>query len=273
MNGFYENTGFVNKRNRKQILILDVDDSSDNHLGTGGEFKIELFEPLIIDTLSEVYLDNFISFNSNITNDPSNSAFVLKINEFNINSNVASSSDNNTIFNSIIIPNEHSSVSNNHAVVVHKGKKFNYICDVNPGKIGSITGSITNLNGSPIFHGPEIHHVYTYALIGIDKLESSGVNFPIPVGFGFTAISGGGLTGITDAIGIFIAYHTDDATTLHFASNKVLLLPNRSTMSDIVFTVSGGSYTVSNTGSENPNLALITNPGRFIAEFSINSRE
>ena len=41
MNGFYENTGFVNKRNRKQILILDVDDSGgETYLGAGTEFNI-----------------------------------------------------------------------------------------------------------------------------------------------------------------------------------------------------------------------------------------
>ena len=73
---YYKNTGFRNTRNRKQILILDVDDSNadDTHLGLGGEFNIKLFEPLRIDTLSEVYLDNFITFNSNISNIHSNSA-------------------------------------------------------------------------------------------------------------------------------------------------------------------------------------------------------
>ena len=59
---YYKNSGYRNTRNRKHILILDVDDdaASDNHLGSGGEFNIPLFEPLIIDKQSEVYLDNFI---------------------------------------------------------------------------------------------------------------------------------------------------------------------------------------------------------------------
>ena len=30
-----------------------------NHLGSGGDFNIQLFEPLIIDKHSEIYLDNF----------------------------------------------------------------------------------------------------------------------------------------------------------------------------------------------------------------------
>ena len=59
---YYENSNYVNNRNRKRTLILDVSDSNaDNHLGGGTEFKIDLFEPLVIDKHSEVYLDNFLS--------------------------------------------------------------------------------------------------------------------------------------------------------------------------------------------------------------------
>ena len=47
-NGFnyFQNSGYINKRNRKRILILDVEDSeaSDTHLGSGGEFNIQLYE-------------------------------------------------------------------------------------------------------------------------------------------------------------------------------------------------------------------------------------
>ena len=86
-NGFnyFQNSGYINKRNRKRTLILDIEDSADlaAHLGSGGEFNIQLYEPMIIDKHSEVYLDNCLSFNSNINgNSQSASAFVLKINEF-----------------------------------------------------------------------------------------------------------------------------------------------------------------------------------------------
>ena len=62
---YFENTGYINKRNRKRTLILDVEDSDSTvtHLGDGGEFNIQLYEPMIIDKHSEVYLDNFLSFN------------------------------------------------------------------------------------------------------------------------------------------------------------------------------------------------------------------
>ena len=40
----YQNSGYVNTRNRKKTLILDIDDSAtgDTHLGAGGEFNIQL---------------------------------------------------------------------------------------------------------------------------------------------------------------------------------------------------------------------------------------
>jgi hypothetical protein len=269
----YQNSGYVNKRNRKRTLILDIDDSTTgtSHLGAGTEFNIKLFEPLIIDKHSEVYLDNCLTYNSNISQTISSSAFALRINEFNMNSNVASSSDNNTMFNSLIIPNDHKTVDNNHGAVVHKGKKFNYICDINPQTIHSLSGKITDLSGSPIFHGTGTEE-HTYALTGIDTGITPGtVTLPITNDLSYTAIAGGGLlvSGGGAAGGQFIVTHFGTAKTIHFSSDKVITLPNRSEMSDIVFTVAGGTYTISNTGSENPNLHLLKNPGRFIAEFSI----
>jgi len=275
MDGFYQNSGPVNKRNRKQILILDVDDSasSDTHMRTGGDFSIDLFEPLIIDSLSEVYLDNFISFNSNISNDDDNSAFVLKINEFNINSNVASSSnDKNFIFNSLLIPNEHSNVANNQSMVIQKAKKFNYVCDVNPGKISNITGTITNLAGDPMFHGSGTSYKYTYALTGIDSGKLNATAFPITNNQEFTGISNVTVSGGGAVSGMFLATHLSTSTTLHFSTDKEISVTDEG--SHIMFTLTGTDLTITNGATTvNPNLLLITNPGRFIAEFSINSRE
>ena len=273
MNGFYENTGFVNKRNRKQILILDVsDEGEETFLGAGTEFSIDLFEPLIIDSLSEVYLDSFISFNSNISNDDDNSAFVLKINEFNINSNVASSNDKNFIFNSLLIPNEHSNVANNQSMVIQKAKKFNYVCDVNPGKISNITGTITNLAGDPMFHGSGTSYIYTYALTGIDSGSLNATAFPITNNQEFTGISNMTVSGGGAVSGMFLATHLSTSTTLHFSTDKEISVTAED--ANIVFTLTGTDLTITNGATTvNPNLLLITNPGRFIAEFSINSRE
>ena len=269
---FYENSGYKNPRNRKRTLILDVDDSvaGETHLGSGNEFNIKLFEPLIIDKRSEIYLDNFLTYNSNVASNISESAFCLKINEFNMRSNVASSSNNNTVFNSLIIPNEHKSVDNNHGVVVHKGKKLNYVCDINPQKIHSLSGKITDLAGNPIFHGSVVTNKFTYAIVGIDsgnlRLIKSGEKF----------------TQITTATGTqtfttasFLATHFNNATELHFSTSTELTNTGDfdSGDGDVTFNTIATDIVISNTGSENPNLHLINNPGRFIAEFSIISRE
>ena len=263
----YQNSGYTNTRNNKRTLILDVDDSDvvDTHLGSATEFNIELFEPLTIDKHSEIYLDNFITFNSNISQIPSTSAFSLKINEFNINSNVASSSSNQHIFNSLIIPNDHTTVSNNHTAILHKSKKFNYVCDINPQKIHSISGKITDLAGGPIFHGADDSSVFTYTITGI---ESGNLDISVINGKSFTAISNVTVPSGTPVNGEFIASHDKSATELHFSTDKeITVISNFST--NIEFTISGGNLLLTNGADDNPSLTLVQNPGRFIAEFSI----
>ena len=291
---YYENTNFVNNRNRKRTLILDVEDGDgSSHLGDGTEFNIQLYEPLRIDKHSEIYLDNFLTFNSNITNTASSAAFVLKINEFNMNSNVAStdgativSSGTTTrsvpggqrLFNSLIIPNEHKDPSNNHTTVVHKGKKFNYVCDINPQTITRLTGTITDLSGSPIFHGAEIGSRFTYALTGIveNLVFSPGVSSPLQPTDEITEIS---VNNINQGATGNILFSTDDnASTIHFALTEDLNTDNfNSSAGAIVFTLTrGGSdftVTLTNASDTNPNIQLIKGDGRFIAEFSIVSRE
>ena len=274
----YQNAQYKNDRNRKKTLILDVDDlaADDTHLGSGGDFNIKLFEPLIIDKHSEVYLDNFLSFNSNICHAPRTSAFVLKINEFNMNSNVASSTNNNQIHNSLIIPNEHKTVDNNHSVIIHKGKKFNYVCDLNPQTISSISGKITDLAGAPIFHGTQTTNTFTYALTGItsgklDILIESGETFSS------ITIAGGALASGAAITGAFLATHLSTATTLHVSLSRILTSAEedqfKKDTGNIVFIRASGNITITNGSSDNPNLILIQNPARFIAEFSIIARE
>ena len=282
----FQNSGYVNNRNRKRTLVLDIDDSAtgDTHLGAGGEFNIQLYEPLIIDKHSEVYLDNFLSFNSNICQTPNVSAFVLKINEFNMNSNVASSSHNNNIFNSLIIPNEHKTADSNHSVIIHKGKKFNYVCDINPQTISSLSGKITDLSGLPIFHGPNTSQKFTYVITGID---TNALDNLIPLHSTFTGMTGATIDGDTDGTivisGTFLAHHEHTSNEVHFSTNiELTSITSAGSGTSITFTTwkdmfglayGGGTLTIANDVNTNKSLTLVQNPGRFIAEFSIISRE
>ena len=270
----YQNSGYRNPRNRKRTLILDIDDtdSGDTHLGSGGEFNIELYEPLIIDKDSEVYLDNFITFNCNITNTIDNAAFALKINEFNINSTVASSNRGGTIYNSIIIPNEHNNNDNNHTVVVHKGKKFNYICDINPSTISSLTGKLTNLNGGPTFHSTNPASGFTYTLTGID--DPSGWNHPLEPGNIITSIIISTEDLLTGTLGAtLLLSHSEIGGDIHFASDVSLTTAAfLGANTTITIVINDGDTIIIPTGTNN-NVQLIKGSGRFIAEFSIISRE
>jgi hypothetical protein len=317
-NGFdmFQNSGYVNTRNRKRTLILDIEDSAatDTHLGSGGEFNIQLYEPMIIDKHSEVYLDNFLTFNSNITS-PDSMAFVLKINEFNMNSNVASThkpvgasgndSGGQNIFNSLIIPNEHKNPSNNHTAVIHKGKKFNYVCDINPQTISSLSGRITDLAGNPIFHGTHSTATqYTYALTGIVETIVQGngsgaedyTSIPPQTYDEITGISIVNEDNPTAATGHILINFQTDATTIHFSlAESIDVGKFHNGSGAIVFSItrpaasSDGSTTregaAANSGtagtitlangdvSVNPNLQLIKGGARCISEFSIISRE
>ena len=121
---------------------------------------LKLDEPFKIDVLSDVYLDNFTTYHTAHAkpgfDKPEKSAFVLNINEFNIQSNVAGDEGKrNKIFNNIVIPSDalfmSAGASFDKITRSHKSKKMNFVCSINPTTITKITGSITDLNGGNMF--------------------------------------------------------------------------------------------------------------------------
>jgi len=282
---FFQNSGYNNQRNLKKTLILDVSDLSadEAHLGSGKEFSVELFEPLIIDKHSEVYLDSFLTYNSNLGDHDASSAFCLKINEFNIKSNVATniSTSQSPMFDSIIIPNENNSTSNYFATVIHKEKKFNYICDINPGKITRLSGTITDLNGDPIFHGNHTgDNRHTYALMNITGTEgtwdiTSGTQKFVPIGTSFTlgACTSGIIIGESGSVEVpsctTIAGFNLDSPILFFTTDKDLDTTKVVSATTIAF--SDPAFTIRCQTSAPP--TLLKDHGRFTAEFSIVARD
>tara|TARA_Y100000389_G_scaffold195620_1_gene227322 strand:- start:2103 stop:2711 length:609 start_codon:yes stop_codon:yes gene_type:complete len=163
MNLMYQNTKDSHaERTDRNTLILDVKNSAHStkplNSATNHNFSVELHGPLEIDKLSDIYLDSFLTFRAHKNNGSSfddsgdnldagasvsdANAFLLHINEFKLNSN----SNTSNIYNKIIIPN--SATADDGAVVLHKSKKFNYICSINPCTLHKITGKITLLNGA-----------------------------------------------------------------------------------------------------------------------------
>ena len=280
MEGFYNNSGYRNNRNRKKTLIIDFDDSDNVHLGNGSEFKIDLLEPLIIDKHSEIYLDHFLTFNCNMGDTYNHSAFVLKIKEFNINSGVASNSKGDIISGGIIIPNDNNNINNYFGTVSHKSKKFNYICDINPCKLTSITGKITDMNNAPIFHGTNTAttKLYTYALVGISAWTTpgSGTQRTLVRGETVASITPAGGGAATNNVKILVTTVVN-SSIIYFTSSDSLT-QSEWDAHNINFVIDAGSgyteYDFELTTALNPGMHLLKSDGaRFIAEFSIVSRE
>jgi hypothetical protein len=154
-NAQFHNTNYMNNREKKIPLIIDIKESSDTQLGLSdnADFSVNLMEPLIIDELSDVFLDSCMTINSNFGNNAEDMAICIKINQFNNNTRAASSASDiaSHINNALIIPNEYNSLANHNEMHVHKGKKMNYICSINPIRLRTFTGKITNLSGSAAF--------------------------------------------------------------------------------------------------------------------------
>jgi len=169
---YFENTRYINNREQKQSLIIKTDVDH-----TGKNFNLKLQESLIIDTLSDIYLDSFITFNIgpvNANNVRNKQYFILNIDQFELRgiSNI------DTMNRKIIIPNDDS--SGNSTVKVHKGKKMNYICSINPTKINKITGTITDKEGGDIIGNTTIEIIKSVAgrniIISGETLTSTSSN-------------------------------------------------------------------------------------------------
>ena len=142
---FYENTNYSFERSERKTLILDYKIGA-----TITNISLPLYEPLIIDKLSDVYLDSFTTHDALVNTNIEKAAFVIDIDEFNINSNSNHYSTGTTAtsaFNKLIIPNE--DTNGGTKTIVHKAKKMNYICTMNPTKLSTLTIKITDLNSTP----------------------------------------------------------------------------------------------------------------------------
>tara|TARA_Y100001970_G_scaffold255416_1_gene332100 strand:- start:1656 stop:2465 length:810 start_codon:yes stop_codon:yes gene_type:complete len=136
----YMNSGYSNKRENKQSLIVKDD-------APGKTFNLQLAEPLTIDSLSDVYLDSFTTYNigtGHKSTEDHKQFFLLDIDQFDLRS----VSTNAKMNRKIIIPNEEA--TGGATLKVHKGKKMNYVSSINPKKITNISGSITDTNGDSI---------------------------------------------------------------------------------------------------------------------------
>ena len=265
----YQNSGYQFERRDKKTLIVDVADqgtATTNPLTNATDFSLELFEPLIIDKLADVYLDSFLTHNSSVAHTGDKMAFSLKINEFNVDSNVAyhkkTGADNGQgVVNRILIPNEHTSILNVNSCVVHKGKKMNYICSINPCKLSKITGRVTDLAGNSMWTEGT---TTTTASSVLHYIEITPTSAAVTIGTTFTWAAG-----VTNAQSMTTAFAmAKGATSVYFhgAGTSVIGASGPS-----------GAITAAGTGLNTVTGVAGTyragDNSRFLAEFVIVARE
>jgi hypothetical protein len=143
---FYENTNYITERIKKKILVLNLD-----ALGIETTFSKDLHEPLKV-SHCDIYLDSFTTFRVKTgagVGSGSKSGFLLKIDQFDIQSISNTPAFNNSFF----IPNDQTTAGDPQAVRTHKGKKLNYICSINPQTLTKLSGRLTLLDGSTTVGG------------------------------------------------------------------------------------------------------------------------
>ena len=141
----YQNSGYKNDREKKQTLVLDLQEGNldgtvvDVDLHT--TFTVNLQEPFIIDSLCDVYLDTMSTYDAMANTGENKHAFLVGIDQFPIRTNT----NNPKCFNKLVIPNEDS--TGGSTFKVHKGRKMNYVCQMNPQTLRQLSGSVTGMNG------------------------------------------------------------------------------------------------------------------------------
>ena len=177
------NNIYYDIREKRISLIIDIEEDSTNQRGLSNDvkFKVELIEPFIIDSLSDIYLDSCMTMNCFISNTSNNMGIAITIDQFNINTKCASTKSNQNISGALLIPNEYNDHNKHNEMILHKGKKMNYICKTEPIQLSEFTGTIKNISGNQIFP----------LETGVTQL-SSGNEFKAshPVNQAFKAISG-----------------------------------------------------------------------------------
>ena len=133
----YQNTGYSFDRIQRRTLVLD------KTIGIATSFDEKLQEPLIIDKLSDIYLDNFTTFDALINTGTDSIAFLIGVDQLNIKT----STNNATFKDKVSIPNEEA--TGGSKMKVHKGKKYNFICTINPTTLSKLSGTITNIASTP----------------------------------------------------------------------------------------------------------------------------
>ena len=120
---------------------------------------------LKVDRIYDVYIESITTFNILPNTTKNRMAFILEINDWNIDNNA----NMTNISRSIVIPNE---ATASLQTQTHKAKKLNYLTHLTPDTISTISGRISFLDGENIFDNlplPSNQHRISLELILIPR--------------------------------------------------------------------------------------------------------
>ena len=134
-----------------------------------GDFVFNLVEPIIIDKMSDVFLDSFSMANcSSSSSSASGATFgaVLKFDDINQNN-----FSNNTAINNaeLIVLDDDIASSGSGTFVTAKNKKFNYMGVIQPGKYKTINGKLTDINNGQWKNKGDPNLVFSIELVISNK--------------------------------------------------------------------------------------------------------
>lgn len=142
MDEIYGNSGYNYNRLPYKLITIELDT-------TVKEKTYQLVEPIVIDQLSDIFIDSFITFHEdNSYATTANSAvFIMGIKDFNMKG--VSNGTDSTYYNKIVIPNTYGPTGSDKTTI-HKENKFNFVSTINPTTLSSLTISLTNNNNGII---------------------------------------------------------------------------------------------------------------------------
>ena len=137
--------------------------------GDSGDFVFNLVEPIIIDKMSDVFLDSFSMANCSSTSSSASGATfgaVLKFDDINQNN-----FSNNTAINNaeLIVLDDDIASSGSGTFVTAKNKKFNYMGVIQPGKYKTINGKLTDINNGQWKNKGDPNLVFSIELVISNK--------------------------------------------------------------------------------------------------------
>jgi hypothetical protein len=155
------NTKYNFERRKKKVVTVDVSNDLPDLTNPDGSlrkiinnisgdywnhFRVNLQEDLLLDKVTDVYLESIIINNPAQATNNSNLYICIDIDEFNIKTG----SNNPYMFDKFVIPNENTSGPGTNKIMKYH-LKSNYIATVNPTTLSSLTFKITNENNNNIY--------------------------------------------------------------------------------------------------------------------------